>query len=106
MHVCLFVPLQLPSDVAARVLRAISSFEAEGLNIFVDVQPEEVMRQARASDERHKAGRALGLFDGVLVAVKVGDVARLCTATHQHSALRPHCNVSLNSLSCCCIVAP
>jgi hypothetical protein len=29
------------------------------------------MAQARASDARHKAGKALSVFDGVLVAVKV-----------------------------------
>ena len=48
--------------MATRVLAAITSFEAQGLNIFVEVRPE---------DERHRQGRALGLFDGVLVAVKV-----------------------------------
>ena len=85
--------LQMPSDVATRVLAAIKSFEAQGLHIFVEVQEEDVMRQARASDARHKAGKALSLFDGVLVAVKVG-CAPLC---HIELCLSPPCLAGLPS---------
>lgn len=57
--------------MAARVLVAIKDFEAQGLRIFVEVREADVLAQARASDVRHKEGRARGVFDGVLVAVKV-----------------------------------
>ena len=66
MHV-----VQSPSDIAARVLKEIKNFEQQGLHIFVEVRDDDVMAQARASDARHKAGKALSVFDGVLVAVKV-----------------------------------
>jgi Asp-tRNA(Asn)/Glu-tRNA(Gln) amidotransferase A subunit family amidase len=53
------------------VLTEIKNFEARGLNIFVEVREDDVLAQARASDARHKRGEALGVFDGVMVAVKV-----------------------------------
>ena len=73
IHILLFNVhvVQSPSDIAARVLKEIKNFEQQGLHIFVEVRDDDVMAQARASDARHKAGKALSVFDGVLVAVKV-----------------------------------
>jgi Asp-tRNA(Asn)/Glu-tRNA(Gln) amidotransferase A subunit family amidase len=61
-----------PLDVAAQFLaqREKSEKESPGLRAFIAVNADDVMVQARASTERWRAGRALGPFDGVPVAVK------------------------------------
>lgn len=40
------------------------------LNAFVSINPEHVLSQARASDERRQAGKQLSLIDGIPIAVK------------------------------------
>lgn len=61
-----------PEEVAQKVLDAIQASDAgdKPLRAFIAVNREDVMRQARESTERFKAGKPLGMFDGVPVAVK------------------------------------
>ncbi len=61
-----------PVAVAEALLDAIRSLDAQDppLRAFIEVQSEEVMRQARASAQRWQEGRPLSLLDGVPVAVK------------------------------------
>jgi Asp-tRNA(Asn)/Glu-tRNA(Gln) amidotransferase A subunit family amidase len=40
------------------------------MNMFVEIFEDQVMEQARASDERWAKGKPLSVFDGVPVAVK------------------------------------
>lgn len=60
----------LPSQVIQRTLQTMRAWEKEGFNIFSNVNDEDVMRQAYASDARHKAGQALSVLDGVPIAFK------------------------------------
>ena len=61
-----------PEEVAKKVLDSIKASDAgdRPLKAFIAVNHEDVMRQARESTERIKAGRPLGIFDGVPVAIK------------------------------------
>jgi Asp-tRNA(Asn)/Glu-tRNA(Gln) amidotransferase A subunit family amidase len=61
-----------PEEVAKNILSAIRKSNKGGmpLNAFIAVDHNEVMRQARESTIRIKAGKALSIFDGVPVAVK------------------------------------
>lgn len=61
-----------PVEAAERVLAAIEASEQgeRPLRVFIAVQREDVLRQAREATERIRAGQALGLLDGVPVAVK------------------------------------
>jgi Asp-tRNA(Asn)/Glu-tRNA(Gln) amidotransferase A subunit family amidase len=61
-----------PEEVAGRVLEAIESSNAANppLRAIIQVNREDVLRQARESAERIKKGRALSILDGVPVAVK------------------------------------
>lgn len=61
-----------PEEVAQRALAAIEASDASDppLRAFVAVQREDVLRQAREATERIRQGRALGVFDGVPVAIK------------------------------------
>lgn len=61
-----------PEDVARRALDAIreSDSRTPPMRIFIAVNPDDVMAQARASARRYRDGRPLGMFDGVPVAVK------------------------------------
>lgn len=61
-----------PLDVAGHFLAQHEQSEKDspGLRAFIAVHADEVMAQARSSTERWRAGRALGPFDGVPVAVK------------------------------------
>ena len=61
-----------PEEVAKKVLDSIKAGDAgdRPLKAFIAVNHEDVMRQARESTERIKAGRPLGIFDGVPVAIK------------------------------------
>jgi Asp-tRNA(Asn)/Glu-tRNA(Gln) amidotransferase A subunit family amidase len=61
-----------PEEVAQKVLDNIQASDLgdKPLRAFIAVNRDDVMRQARESTERFKAGRPLGMFDGVPVAVK------------------------------------
>ncbi|MDP1544729.1 MAG: amidase [Anaerolineales bacterium] len=61
-----------PEEVAKKILSAIlkSNKGDMPLNAFIAFNHNEVMRQARESTIRIKAGKPLGVFDGVPVAVK------------------------------------
>jgi Asp-tRNA(Asn)/Glu-tRNA(Gln) amidotransferase A subunit family amidase len=61
-----------PEEVAQKVLDNIQASDAgdQPLRAFIAVNRDDVMRQARDSTERYKAGKPLGIFDGVPVAVK------------------------------------
>jgi Asp-tRNA(Asn)/Glu-tRNA(Gln) amidotransferase A subunit family amidase len=61
-----------PVAVAERVLDAIASSDQADppLRAFIELNKEDVMRQARASAERLRKGEPLSLLDGVPVAIK------------------------------------
>lgn len=61
-----------PEEVAQRVVEAIAASDrlSPAMRMFIASNSDDVMRQARASTERWKAGKPLGPFDGVPVAVK------------------------------------
>jgi Asp-tRNA(Asn)/Glu-tRNA(Gln) amidotransferase A subunit family amidase len=61
-----------PLEVAERFLQALSASEASSppLRAFIHWDREDLLAQARASTERYKAGKPLGILDGVPVAVK------------------------------------
>ena len=61
-----------PDEVAHRLLDAIAAGEANDppLRAVIRSDRDDVLRQARASTERIRAGRALSVFDGVPVATK------------------------------------
>lgn len=61
-----------PEEIAQKVLDNIQASDARDkpLRAFIAVNRDDVMRQARESTERFKAGKPLGIFDGVPVAVK------------------------------------
>lgn len=61
-----------PEEVARRALAAVEACDSGDppLRAFVAVQREDVLRQAREATERIRQGQALGIFDGVPVAVK------------------------------------
>jgi len=61
-----------PEEVAKKVLESIEASDAgdKPLKAFIVVDRNDVMRQARASTQRIKAGKALSIFDGVPVAIK------------------------------------
>jgi Asp-tRNA(Asn)/Glu-tRNA(Gln) amidotransferase A subunit family amidase len=64
--------LVTPEDVAERFLRAVADSDKSlpPLRAFIASYREDILVQARASTARHRAGRAMGLLDGVPVAVK------------------------------------
>jgi len=61
-----------PEEVAQKTLQAITESDSTSapLRAFISVYGNEVMRQARESMTRIKAGKALSMLDGVPVAVK------------------------------------
>jgi Asp-tRNA(Asn)/Glu-tRNA(Gln) amidotransferase A subunit family amidase len=61
-----------PEEVAQKVLDNIQASDAgdKPLRAFIAVNRDDVMRQARESAQRIKAGKPLSMFDGVPVAVK------------------------------------
>jgi Asp-tRNA(Asn)/Glu-tRNA(Gln) amidotransferase A subunit family amidase len=61
-----------PVQIAERALAAVddSNSKSPALRAIVSTQLEDVRAQARASAERHRRGAALGLLDGVPIAVK------------------------------------
>ncbi len=61
-----------PVEAAERVLAAVEASDQGDapLRAFIAIQREDVLAQARAAQERIRAGRALGPLDGVPVAVK------------------------------------
>lgn len=61
-----------PEDVAERFLRAVTASEQNQppLHAFIACNREDILSQVRASTARHRAGKALGLLDGVPIGVK------------------------------------
>ncbi len=61
-----------PVQVAERILAAIETFDSQEppLRAFIEIDVEEVLRQAQASAQRWREGRPLSMLDGVPVAVK------------------------------------
>ncbi|MBR57555.1 MAG: amidase [Myxococcales bacterium] len=59
-----------PVSVAEAILLANDAIEQDDMNLFISQDPEDVMRQAEASAERHRRGEPLGILDGVPVGVK------------------------------------
>ncbi|MDD2920910.1 MAG: amidase [Anaerolineales bacterium] len=61
-----------PEQVARKVLDSIKENDSSGapLKAFTAIYAEDVMRQARESAARIKAGKALSVFDGIPVAIK------------------------------------
>ena len=61
-----------PEEVAQKLLDAVesSNTSAPPLRAVIAVNRDDVMRQARESTQRIKAGKPLSIFDGVPVAVK------------------------------------
>ena len=64
--------LVTPEGVAERFLHAVAASDQNlpPLRAFIACNREDILLQARASTTRHRAGKALGLLDGVPVAVK------------------------------------
>lgn len=58
-----------PTQVMERLIQKQEQHLAH-LHIFSDFRPDEIMRQARASDDRWRAGKPLSVWDGVPVALK------------------------------------
>ena len=61
-----------PTDVATQFLARVAESERgdRPLRAFIAIDRDDVLAQAHASTERWRAGRPLGLFDGVPVGVK------------------------------------
>lgn len=61
-----------PEKIAQRVLTAMQESDSQNppLRAMISVQAEDVLRQARESGQRHRAGNPLSPLDGVPVAVK------------------------------------
>lgn len=60
----------LPSTVLSKALNTIVEWNTAGHHIFSSVQFDEVMKEAFASDQRHRLGKPLSIFDGVPIALK------------------------------------
>ena len=58
-----------PTAVAEALLNLISK-HPEHKDAFLEIQKDRVIASAEASTQRYKAGKALGIFDGVPVGVK------------------------------------
>lgn len=74
-----------PTAVAEALLDLISK-HPEHKVAFLEIKKELVIAAAEASTQRYKAGKALGMFDGVPVGVK--GKSRLSCLNKQHSCLR------------------
>jgi Asp-tRNA(Asn)/Glu-tRNA(Gln) amidotransferase A subunit family amidase len=61
-----------PVEVAERAIEAADRFDGldPSLRTFIDLRPDDVRAQARASAERFREGAPLGPLDGVPVAIK------------------------------------
>eukprot|EP01034_Spumella_vulgaris_P031759 gene31759-39233_t len=53
-----------------KTLLKVREWESQGFILFSSLKESEVLEQPRASDERHRAGKALSVLDGVPVAFK------------------------------------
>jgi len=60
----------LPSALMRKALATVKEWEGKDFRIFSSIREEEVLAEARASDERWKRGEPLSVFDGVPVAFK------------------------------------
>lgn len=70
-----------PRAVAEALLDLIST-HPEHKVAFLEVRKERVIAAAEASTQRYKAGKALGMFDGVPVGVKGKSFFALITTTY------------------------
>jgi Asp-tRNA(Asn)/Glu-tRNA(Gln) amidotransferase A subunit family amidase len=59
-----------PSRAMQRSLAAVKAFELQGQRMFSFIDEGDVMRQAKASDERFAEGKPLSVFDGVPISIK------------------------------------
>lgn len=59
-----------PTQVMTKALATVVEWEKKGFKIFSSILKDDVLRQARESDERYARGAPLSVFDGVPVAVK------------------------------------
>lgn len=61
-----------PVEIAARIVKTACKCDSgtRSMNIFIAMDEEDIMAQARASRERLQQGKPLGILDGVPVAVK------------------------------------
>eukprot|EP01126_Amoeba_proteus_P001520 TRINITY_DN1044_c0_g2_i11.p1 TRINITY_DN1044_c0_g2~~TRINITY_DN1044_c0_g2_i11.p1 ORF type:complete len:383 (+),score=65.22 TRINITY_DN1044_c0_g2_i11:563-1711(+) len=59
-----------PTSVIKDICQGIKNLKARGMPIFVYVDEEDILRQARESEKRINSGKPLSLFDGVPIAVK------------------------------------
>jgi hypothetical protein len=60
----------LPSNVMKKTILTAKEWESQGFIMFSSLKEEEILLQAKASDERHKSGKPLSVFDGVPIAFK------------------------------------
>lgn len=62
----------LPSEIAQKVIAAIKESDAREipLRYVIALQEDDVLKQARESDARIKAGKPLSIFDGVPISIK------------------------------------
>ncbi|MBI9092355.1 MAG: amidase [Desulfobacterium sp.] len=61
-----------PVTVATRIMDAAPTSDSgpRGMNLFIAMEEEDLLTQARAAKERIDQGKPLGIFDGVPVAIK------------------------------------
>lgn len=59
-----------PVDIAETILGSREEQLEQEMNLFIAQDPEDMMRQAEASAERHRRGAPLGVLDGVPVGIK------------------------------------
>jgi aspartyl-tRNA(Asn)/glutamyl-tRNA(Gln) amidotransferase subunit A len=64
-----------PVEVARSVLGHVERWEQHAQALFL-LRPDQVMEQARASEQRWRKGQPLGLIDGVPVTIKVNIATR------------------------------
>ena len=56
-------------DLTQAYLNRIDRYDG-AINAFIQVRPEEALKQAGIADERRKAGRSLSAIDGIPIALK------------------------------------
>ena len=77
-----------PTAVAEALLDLISK-HPQHKDAFLEIHKERVIAAADASTQRYKAGKALGMFDGVPVGVKGKSLPIACEKLGNFSALLP-----------------
>ena len=93
-----------PTAVAEALLNLISK-HPEHKDAFLEIQKHRVIASAEASTQRYKAGKALGIFDGVPVGVK-GKSFLFCIDSCQRftAVLAIYFCTSEKSFSCLCFL--